>query len=676
VRGGGQTRRARPVLLSRSFAAGLIALLLAGMTWFLFALQAREQQRTAQQAESIARVVVAATVNAHLSAEPAGDVGLSEGGAADLRADVKQLRRAGGVIALGIWHLDGRPLFADNAPGTDPMLLSADDLHRAQAGRSWTAAPSNVPEGPAVRVFLLSSPTDPTGDVGTALVAVDIPRDVAQEALGGQVLWQQISLVVMVLLLIAGLLWLRQGLMRGERHARTDPLTGLPNRRALHEAARFALPRATLRRPAALLLLDLAEFKSVNDTLGHSAGDGLLTQVAAALRGRVRDGDLVVRLGGDEFAVLLTDLPDGSAAQLRAEQLLRGLRSAAFQVHDLALNVDASVGVAVAPQHGRTLEQLLQRADVAMYQAKRGHKGTMLYDEAFDDDALQRLELAAELRQALDRNEFVLHYQPKMSLPDRRIYGVEALVRWQHPTRGLLPPSDFLPLLETTGLIQALTVWVLREAARQAATWRQQGIPLKVAVNVSSRSLLSPTLAATVLSILAGADLPASFLELEVTETSIMTNPELAASILAQLRARDIDVSIDDFGAGYTSLAFLRVLPVTALKIDRSLVSRMLESEPDRAVTEALIDLGHRLGLRVIAEGVESEQLLDHLAAVGCDRAQGYVISRPLPAEAFECWLDSHLPGVGNRELVNDNSATASRWAGDSAAAGVELRRD
>lgn len=442
---------------------------------------------------------------------------------------------------------------------------------------------------------------------------------------------REFVVVVIAALLMAGLLWLRRELVRGDRRARTDGLTGLLNRHALAEAAARVLPAATAERPAALLLVDLVEFKTVNESLGHFAGDELLRQVARALRGYVGHGDLVARLRGDEFAVLLTGLPGATSAPLRAAQLLDRLRGAPFRVDDVEFAADASIGVALAPQHGIGVAELMRRADIAVSQAKRGPKGTLVYDEALDQHSADRLRQIAELRRALDRGEFVLHYQPKMALPDRRIYGVEALIRWQHPTRGLLLPREFLPLLEQTGLIQSLTRWVLRQAAGQAAHWRRSGMPLTVAVNISTRSLLSPALPATVLSIVAGADLPASFLELEITETVIMANPELAARVLAQLRTRGVGVSIDDFGAGYTSLAFLRVLPVTALKIDRSLVSRMLDDTCGRVITETVIDLGHRLGLPVIAEGVETDLLLDELIALGCDSAQGFAISPVCP---------------------------------------------
>ena len=631
--------RLRSLLLSRTVAVLVVAGVLGGLSWTLHALSSLEHQRTVRQAESNAEGIVAATVNSHLDAWVRDGAGLSGGDVADLRRDDHELRQAGRLGGIAIWRLDGTVLFADPPRGGRPIPVSPADLLRAGSGALWSVPGAPMNRLPSLRVFLPMHPDSAPGAAHTWLIAVDIPQEAADGAVAGQVVRDEVGLAVVVLVLIAGLLALRRALLRGERRACTDPLTGLANHDALGEACAAALPAATVERPAGLLLIDLADFRSVNDTLGHLAGDELLEQVAKTLRALVRAGDLVGRLGGDEFAVLLTDLPDDAAAQLRAEQLLAALRTAAFEVQGVTLSVDASVGVVLAPRHGGTYMELLQRADVAMYQAKHGNRGTMLYDETRDGHSVDRLELIGELRGAVDRGEFVLHYQPKMALPDRRIYGVEALARWQHPTRGLLPPGEFLPLLESSGLIQPFTKWVLLTAAHQAAAWRQAGMPLTVAVNMSTRSLLSPALPAGVLSILAGADLPPSLLELEITETAIMTNPDLAAHVLAQLRARGVDVSIDDFGAGYTSLAFLRVLPVTALKIDRSLVTGMLENACDRAVAEAVVDLGHRLGLRVIAEGVETEQLLDVLADVGCDRAQGYAIARPMPPVELERWL-------------------------------------
>ncbi|SFD88299.1 diguanylate cyclase (GGDEF) domain-containing protein [Blastococcus tunisiensis] len=490
-----------------------------------------------------------------------------------------------------------------------------------------------------LRVFLPSSTAEEDVVSGGSLVEVVIPHGDLTAAAQDRLLRQQISVVVIFALVIVGLVWLRHRLLRREKHARHDPLTGLLNRRALYEDARALVAKASFKRPLAFLLLDLSEFKSVNDTLGHTAGDLLLQRVAATLQAAVRPEDLVVRLGGDEFGVLLTHLPDTGAAHDRAEQLLRRLRKAPFTVEGVDLSVDASIGVALAPEHGRTLPELLQRADVAMYQAKLGRRGTVVYDPATDQHTVGQLAMVTDLRRALDNDEFVLHYQPKVSLRDMQVTSVEALVRWQHPSRGLLPPGEFLPVLERSGLMQPLTRWVLRQAIQQAASWRRAGMPLQVAVNISPRSLLQDDLPARVLAALLAAELPASLLQLEITETAVMTNPERAAFVLTQLQSRGVEVAIDDFGAGYTSLAFLRILPITALKIDRSLIKDMLDHDADEAVTSAVTDLAHRLGFSVIAEGVESQALLDRLAALGCDQVQGYVISAPLPPAALEGWL-------------------------------------
>lgn len=441
-------------------------------------------------------------------------------------------------------------------------------------------------------------------------------------------------------------LWRRQVWWRNrERLARRDPLTGLPNRRALLEHAGDLLVGGDPRRLMALLLIDLTDFKYVNDTLGHAAGDVLLQQVAGELQSGLRDGELLFRMGGDEFAVLLDAPREERDVERRAEYLLQMLGTAAFTVEGVDLVVDASMGLALAPDHGANAATLLQCADVAMHQAKRARAGVVVYDAGNDPHSVARLAMVKELRQALDNEEFVLFYQPKVSLPDRRVTSVEALLRWQHPDRGLLLPGDFLPVLESSGLMQAVTRWVLREAIHQAATWRLAGLALPVAVNINPRSLLEYDLPTRVLGALSGADLPASFLELEITETAVMTDPRRAASILEQLKARGVRVAIDDFGAGYTSLAHLRSLPIASLKLDRTLISHMLERPTDHAVTDALIALAHRLGLSVIAEGVETEDVMQRLAALGCDEAQGYLIAVPMPASTLEAWLAEYSHG-------------------------------
>ncbi|TQN44149.1 diguanylate cyclase (GGDEF)-like protein [Blastococcus colisei] len=628
----------RRVFMSRLLLLVVISLVLAAMVWLILGLQSRGQERAAAQGEKTAEVIAATVVRPRLDASDLAGGQLFAEDLAELRDDVDQLRGDGQLLGLSVWRLDGTPLF-DGSPASDALQPSDGDLHRARQGKSWTASGRAADGQDQLRVFLPSPTAEEDAGSGGSLVQVVIPHGDLTAAAEDRLLRQQMAVVVIFGLVIVGLVWLRHRLLRRERHARHDPLTGLLNRRALYEDAHGPLAKASFKRPLAFLLLDLSEFKSVNDTLGHTAGDLLLQQVAATLQAAVRPEDLVVRLGGDEFGVLLTHLPDTAAAQDRAEQLLRRLREAPFTVEGVDLSVDASIGVALAPEHGRTLPELLQRADVAMYQAQRSRRGTAVYDPTTDQHTVGQLAMVTDLRRALDNDEFVLHYQPKVSLRDMQVTSVEALVRWQHPTRGLLAPGEFLPVLERSGLMQPLTRWVLREAIGQAASWRRAGMPLQVAVNISPRSLLQDDLPARVLAALVAAELPASLLQLEITETAVMTNPERAAFVLTQLQSRGVAVAIDDFGAGYTSLAFLRILPITALKIDRSLIHHMLDHDEDEAVTSAVTDLAHRLGFSVIAEGVESQALLDRLAALGCDQVQGYVISAPLPPAALEGWL-------------------------------------
>ena len=631
----------RRAVMSPIFLLVFVGSAIAVMLWLSHELAARGHERAEAESRQTAEVVVAAVVAQHLADHVGTDGRIASEAMLDLRADLDGLRREGLLADLRIWLLDGRPVFAYRGPAAATGALTEAQLDRARSGMPWTAHGQDG-AGDVLRVFLPQTAVD-TAPVPT-VVEVVIPHDAATRAVEEQLERQQWSMLALVALLIGGMFWLRRRLVRRERQARHDSLTGLLNRRALYEDARAVLGRATDRSPAALLLLDLVEFKSVNDTLGHGAGDQLLRQVAATLRDAVRRSDQVVRLGGDEFAILLPDLVDAALAQQLAEQVRVRLRAARFVVSDVELTVDASIGVALAPQHGREMSVLLQHADVAMYQAKRGHGGSVVYDPSSDGHSVDQLALVAELRQALVKEEFRLHYQPKLSLTDGRVGSVEALLRWQHPTRGLLLPADFLPVLEVSGLMSAVTRWVLRQAVHQAARWRTDGMPLQVAVNVGARSLLEQDLPARVLAVLSGADLPASFLQLEITETAVMTDPRRAALVLGQLHARGVGVVIDDFGAGYTSLAHLRTLPVTELKLDRSLVTHMLERPADEAVTRAVIALSHRLGIHVVAEGVETDDVMDRLTEFGCDEVQGYAVSPALTIDDMAGWLALRAP--------------------------------
>jgi len=414
------------------------------------------------------------------------------------------------------------------------------------------------------------------------------------------------------------------------RQARTDDLTGLANRRAFYDDLGAATRRLGPGSSLAVLLVDLDRFRQVNDSLGHQTGDRLLQVVAERLRTVVREGDVLARLGGDEYAVLLRSA-SASSAEALAERLRARLREH-VQLGAALLTAEASIGIALAPAHGTTATGLLQRADLAMYSAKRRRAGVALYDEARDGEGLHRLEMAARLRSGIEQGQLVLLYQPQLDLRRGAVTGVEALVRWQHPTRGLLPPDAFLPVAESSGLMTAITEAVLAGATAQCAQWRRAGLLLDVAVNISPSDLLADGLAGRVEALLTRAGLPPEALTLEVTEDILVQDRDRAVAVLAALRRSGIGIAIDDYGTGYASLAYLSDLPATELKLDRSFVVPLLEFRRVATIVESTIDLGRSLGLVLVAEGVEDEATLQALARYGCDRAQGFHIGRPVPA--------------------------------------------
>jgi diguanylate cyclase (GGDEF)-like protein len=431
---------------------------------------------------------------------------------------------------------------------------------------------------------------------------------------------------------------LRRQSAHNAHQALHDALTGLPNRLLLHDRITQAL-RASDRdlRPMALLLMDLDRFKEVNDTLGHRHGDTLILQVGERLRATARAADTVARLGGDEFAVLLPDVDGEAGAMIAAERMLEALR-APFDVAGLQLGVEASFGVALYPSAAADADVLLQHADIAMYVAKRSHAGIALYDRADDHHSTERLQLLADLRTAIDEDQLVLHYQPKLDLRTGLVKGFEALVRWEHPTRGLLPPVDFVPMAERTGLIHPLTDVVLRSALKQVRTWCDGGNPMAVAVNVSTRSLLNLDFPDRVLALLTEYDVAPELLGLEITETTIMEDPQRALTVLTRLYEAGVRLSIDDFGTGYSSLAYLKRLPVHELKVDRSFVANMMTNDRDRVIVNSTVALGQSLGLDVVAEGVEDEATRLALETLGCDLAQGFLFSRPVVAPLSGAW--------------------------------------
>ncbi|WP_031523264.1 putative bifunctional diguanylate cyclase/phosphodiesterase, partial [Streptomyces sp. NRRL F-5123] len=452
-------------------------------------------------------------------------------------------------------------------------------------------------------------------------------------------------------------LWIAHA--RAEEQLR-DPLTGLPNRQWLLERAWSALDEAqedceraepgflaasggTGTHPpdgcgrVGLILIDLDKFRSVNDTLGHRAGDRLLLQVADRLRTALPRGAEAARLGGDEFAVLLPGCDSTTRAQRVARTLVAALASP-LSLDGLSLVLEASAGVAVFPDHALDAEGLLRRADVAMYQAKRDRSGVEVYEATRDGNTPDRLGLLGDLRRALDAGDVELHYQPKVRF-DGRVAGLEALVRWEHPERGRVSPDEFITMAETSGLMPLLTEYVLDTALAQVARWRELGLDVPVAVNVSPRDVHSPGFAGTVAARLARHQVPAHFLQLEITEHVLLEDPQRAADTLLGLTGHGVKMSLDDFGTGYSSLVHLRRLPVSELKIDRSFVARLVVDAEDAEIVRCTVDLAHSLGLMVVAEGVEDDETWERLRDLRCDAVQGWLVAAAMPPEEATKWL-------------------------------------
>ena len=425
---------------------------------------------------------------------------------------------------------------------------------------------------------------------------------------------------------------------RSEHQALHDGLTGLPNRALFRRRADTAIQDAASDgRGIGVLIIDLDRFKEINDTLGHAYGDLLLEMLAQRLRSCLRDTDIVARLGGDEFAALVVGVDHPSIVDELARRLLEAAREP-FVVNGVTLALGASIGVACSPEHGTDVDVLLQRADVAMYNAKRRYGGIETYDEADDDNTLERLSLAVEIRDAVRRNELRLHFQPQVDLRTGAPVAAEALMRWQHPTRGLVPPDQFIPVAENIGAIHDITRFAIEAALTECRRWRGLGINAAVAVNVTAQDVLDQRLPETIARMLAATGLPGSALEIELTETMLMSDPDRAAEVLRALSAMEIGIAIDDFGTGYSSLARLGRLPVSKIKIDKGFVLTMRQDRSHSAIVASTIDLARNLDLRVVAEGVEHSWMASELVAMGCTLGQGYAFARPLPAEELIEW--------------------------------------
>jgi diguanylate cyclase (GGDEF)-like protein len=452
-----------------------------------------------------------------------------------------------------------------------------------------------------------------------------------------------------------------------------DMLTGLPNRAFFYERTDSVLESTTAEgRCCAVMLFDLDRFKEINDTMGHKYGDRVLTEVGPRVRTVLRGHDTLARLGGDEFCVLLPDVAGEQEAVRVAERIIEVLEEP-FDLDGIVLGIEASCGISLAPTDGNGADLLLQRADIAMYVAKDSQASVVVYTEELSVSTPDRVALLGDLRNAVARSEFILHYQPKASMRSRAVEGAEALIRWEHPTLGLLYPDSFIPEAERSGLIEPMTHWVLEEALCQSRRWMDRAAPhasrdFSMAVNLSARSLLDASLPDVVQRALSRWNVPPHLLDLEITETIIMTDPARARRVLTELADIGVTLSIDDFGTGYSSLAYLRDLPVHQLKIDRSFVQELGARSDDVVIVRSVVDLARNLGLRTIAEGVEDAATWEQLTDLGCDSAQGYYLARPMAAPLFQAWIDEYVPHpaapVVRDALTRGGPASIGRGAG------------
>jgi diguanylate cyclase (GGDEF)-like protein len=577
---------------------------------------------------------------------------------AKLGKTTQPLLRSGSVLRLRLRDTTGTVVFDASQPDQAPHGDPEDEAEKAAGGevvRKLThlnadEVDSNDPAGArAVEVYV---PVDATGAASSnviGVVEIYLPyAPIAHSFASANRAMTGLIVLGLVLLWLAlsAISWsvtrkLRISNAENEHLALHDLLTGLPNRALFGDRAGHAI--AAARRsshPVGIAIIDLDRFKEVNDTLGHHNGDDYLRRIAEEIAEVLRPGDTVARLGGDEFGLVLPNV-DAASARPVLERVLQTL-AADIDVAGVPVSSEASIGIAFWPVDGTEITELLQRADLAVHAAKETRQAILEYSADLAHFSPARLALVSQLRHAIGGDELVLHYQPKLDLGTNRIVSVEALLRWEHPTRGLLVPADFLEIAESTGLIDPLTDWVLDHALAQLGVWHQQGMTIDIAVNISARNLRNENLAENVFRHLADHGVDPQHLEVEITETALIADPRRAQVQLQRLRDHGVRVSLDDFGQGYTSLAQLGSLPLAELKIDRSFVAGMLTNANDRTIVSTVIDLGHKFGLEVVAEGAESADILAALVALGCDTAQGFALAPALPADELTTWIGEY----------------------------------
>jgi diguanylate cyclase (GGDEF)-like protein len=629
-------------------------------------LVARSLSDATRSARIIARVGVQPELNPNNLAR-----GLSKREIATLDQIVSQPAVGQELARIKVWNAHDTVVYSEDHSLIGRHLAPSDDLEAALSGHPLGAqlidpsrnseTASEVGLGELVEVYVPLRFKTSGAPAGVFEIYLSY-RPVAA-AVGGDK-----RMIALLLAVGLALLWavlyrivgrasqrLRRQAAENYELARHDALTGLPNRTRFNEEVARVVRRARRREEsAAVLLIDLERFSAINNTLGDASGDEVLREVARRLQNGF-DGALIARVGGDEFALLSASTGTTGAALALAGRVLSGLE-APVKLEEVSLDVGASVGVAVLGEHADEPTVLVQRADLALAHARSRGSRVEVYSPGLERSDAPRLKLLGQVRAALAAGEFVLHYQPKVDLQDRRITGVEALVRWQHPELGLLVPDRFIELIEQTSLIGPLALEVTDQALRQLAAWRRRGIVLEVAVNLSARNLLDPDLPNHIAKLLLAHDVAAEQLVVEITESAAMADPDRGVRVLDALRGMGVGVAIDDFGTGNASFEYIAALPATELKIDRSFVTEIATRARDRAIVRSTIDLARNLGLTVVAEGVESEEALDCLAADGCQMGQGFLFARPLPAEQLTPLLAAAF-GLGGAELRSGSGA-------------------
>jgi diguanylate cyclase (GGDEF)-like protein len=580
--------------------------------------------------------------------------------AAQVRALDGQLRARSSTESLArikIWSSADAVVYSDDHSLIGRRFPAVGDLENALSGRPGDAevvmpkphseTASEVGLGELLEVYVplrFAGDVRPVGAFEIYLsyqpIAAAIARDeriiVLVVAIGLALLWAMLFPIVR-----GASRRLRRQSKENYVLARYDPLTGLPNRRLFHERLARALRRVrTNGESLAVLLIDLDGFKQINNTLGNATGDEVLRETGRRLQSCLGDEALVARLGGDEYAVLCPRAEGVSGALSTAAGIQAGLESPVV-IGDAALNLEASIGVAVIEDRDEDLDQLLQRADAALARAKRQHSRIEVYSAEHDSFDATRLLLLGQVRHALEHDEFELHYQPKLDLRSKRVCGVEALLRWRHPEHGLLMPARFIPLIEQTALVGPITLQLIDRALAQMTQWRRRGIDVQMALNLSARNLVDHDLPGQVVALLHRYEIPAERLVFEVTESATMVDPVRSAEVLRALRATGAGVSIDDFGTGNASIGYLTSLPANEIKIDKSFVCVVCEDARAEAIVRSIVELARQLALRVVAEGIETQAVMDRVIELGCDVAQGYLISRPLPPAELTAWLIS-----------------------------------